>query len=126
MTRLRRVTCDTQGTGEEFEMPSADDVRTAFDLDRVLFTRHAREEMRAEPFGRIRERDVTEAVASSEQIEDYPDDEPYPSSLFLGWTSAGRPLHFVISYDEEAGLAIVVTVYEPDPRLWIESRERKR
>jgi hypothetical protein len=44
----------------------------------------------------------------------------------LGWTSTGRPLHFVISYDEEVGLAIVVTVYEPDPQLWIDSRKRKR
>jgi hypothetical protein len=107
-------------------MPTADDVRAAFELDRVLFTQHAREEMRNEPLGRIREREVTEAVATAEQIDDYPDEEPYPSSLFLGWTPTGRPLHFVISYDEEAGLAIVVTVYEPDPRLWIESRERKR
>ena len=80
-------------------MPTVEDVRTAFEFDRVLFSQHARHEMR---------------------------DEPYPSSLFLGRTSAGRPLHLVISYDEEAGLAIVVTVYEPDPGLWIESRERKR
>jgi hypothetical protein len=107
-------------------MPSVDDVRTAFEFDRVLFSEHARHEMRTEPLGRIREQEVTEAVATAEQIDDYPDDEPYPSSLFLGWTSAGRPPHFVISYDEEAGLAIVVTVYEPDPQLWIDSRERKR
>jgi Domain of unknown function (DUF4258) len=107
-------------------MPSVDDVQTAFEFDRVLFSQHARHEMRAEPLGRIREQEVTEAVANAEQIDDYPDDEPYPSGLFLGWTSAGRPLHFVISYDEEAGLAIVVTVYEPDPRLWVDSRERKR
>ena len=107
-------------------MPSADDVRTAFDLDRVLFSQHAREEMRAEPLGRVREQDVTEAVGTAEKIDDYPDEDPYPSSLFLGWTSGGRPLHFVASYDEEAGLAIVVTVYEPDPQLWIKSRERKR
>jgi Domain of unknown function (DUF4258) len=107
-------------------MPSVDDVRTPFESDRVLFSQRARHEMRAEPLGRIREQEVTEAVATAEQIDDYPDDEPYPSSLFLGWTSAGRPLHFVISCDEEAGLAIIVTVYEPDPRLWIDSRERKR
>jgi len=107
-------------------MPSVDDVRAAFEFDRVLFSQHARHEMRTEPLGRIREQEVTEAVATAEQLDDYPDDEPYPSSLFLGWTAAGRPLHFVISYDEEAGLAIVVTVYEPDPQLWTDSRERKR
>jgi hypothetical protein len=118
--------CDKQKPCEDFAMPSVEDVRTAFEFDRVLFSQHARHEMRDEPLGRIRERDVAEAVATAEQIDDYPDDEAYPSSLFLGWTSAGRPLHLVISYDEEAGLAIVVTVYEPNPRLWIESRERKR
>jgi len=107
-------------------MPSVEDVRTAFQYDRVLFSEHARQEMRAEPLGRIREQDVADAVATAERIDDYPDDDPYPSSLFLGWTSAGRPLHFVISYDEEAGLAIVVTVYEPDPQLWIGFREKKR
>ena len=107
-------------------MPSVDDVRTAFEFDRVLFSEHARHEMRSEPLGRIREQEVTEAVATAERIDDYPDDEPYPSSLFLGWTAASRPLHFVVSYDEEAGLAIVVTVYEPDPQLWNDSRERKR
>jgi hypothetical protein len=107
-------------------MPSVGDVQTAFEFDRVLYSQHARHEMRDEPLGRIREQEVADAVATAEQIDDYPDEEPYPSSLFLGWTAAGRPLHFVISYDEEAGLAIVVTVYEPDPRLWIDSRERKR
>ncbi len=107
-------------------MPSVVDVQTAFEVDRVLFSQHARHEMRDEPLGRIREQEVAEAVTTAEQIDDYPDDEPYPSSLFLGWTAGGRPLHFVVSYDEEEGLAIVVTVYEPDPRLWRDSRERIR
>lgn len=107
-------------------MPSVDDIRTAFEVDRVLYSQHARHEMRDEPLGRIREQELAEAVETAEQIDDYPDEEPYPSSLFLGWTLARRPLHFVISYDEEAGVAIVVTVYEPDPRLWSDSRERKR
>jgi hypothetical protein len=58
--------------------------------------------MRTEPLGRIGEQEVTEAVATAEQLDDYPDDEPYPSSLFLDWTSVGRPLHFVVSYDDDA------------------------
>ncbi len=106
-------------------MPTAEEIRTAFELDRVLFSQHARQEMRIEPLGRIREQDVTDAVQNVEQIEDYPDDEPYPSSLFLGRTARGRPLHMVISFDEEGGLAIVVTVYEPDPKSWINYRQRK-
>jgi len=107
-------------------MPSVEDVRIAFETDRVLYSQHARHEMRDEPFGRIREHEVSEAVFTAEQLDDYPDEEPYPSSLFLGWTAASRPLHFVVSYDQEAGLAIIVTAYEPDPRLWSNSRERKK
>ena len=106
-------------------MPAVEDVQAAFESDRVLYSRHAREEMRSEPLGRIREHEVSEAVQNAEQIEDYPDDEPYPSSLFLGWTLAARPLHMVVSYDEEAGQAIVVTVYEPNPQRWVNYRQRK-
>lgn len=105
-------------------MPSVEDLQAAFAFDRVLFSQHARHEMRSEPLGRIREHEVSEAVENAEQLEDYPDDEPYPSSLFLGWTAANRPLHFVVSYAEDMGMAIVVTVYEPDPRRWINLKER--
>ena len=35
-----------------------------------------------------------EAVANGEIIEDYPDDKYEPSCLILGYTRAGRPLHF--------------------------------
>jgi hypothetical protein len=57
-------------------MPSVDDVQAAFEFDRVVFSGHARHEMRNEPLGRIREHEVTEAVATAEQLDDYPDDEP--------------------------------------------------
>ncbi len=46
-------------------MPSVDDIRTAFEFDRVLFSEHARHEMRTERLGRIREQELTEAVATA-------------------------------------------------------------
>jgi hypothetical protein len=54
--------------------------------DHVLYTSHARQEMRAEEFGPISEQQVHEAIMAGEAIEDYPDDQPYPSTLIFGCT----------------------------------------
>ncbi|MGH9532738.1 MAG: DUF4258 domain-containing protein [Terriglobales bacterium] len=40
----------------------------------------------------IREGDVARVIAEGKEIESYPDDQPYPSRLLLGWVQA-RPLH---------------------------------
>ena len=63
-------------------------------------------------------------VNRSEVIEDYPDDKYGPSCLILGFTRAGRPLHLQCSYPARP-LIKVVTVYEPDPGLWVDLRTRK-
>lgn len=42
--------------------------------------------MGTERFGTIREHEVYEASQSCEVVEDYPEDEPYPSALVLGRT----------------------------------------
>ena len=52
-----------------------------------------------------------------EVVEQYPDDVPYPRRLLLGWRDS-RSLHVVVAEDSDAGTAIVVTVYEPDPSGW--------
>lgn len=59
-----------------------------------------------------------EASQSCEVVEDYPEDEPYPSALVLGRTKQGRPLHLVCAFTRDEDQLIVVTVYEPDPRRW--------
>ena len=63
-------------------------------------------------------------VNRSEVIEDYPDDKYGPSCLILGFTRAGRALHIQCSYPVRP-LIKVVTVYEPDPGLWVDLRTRK-
>ncbi len=65
----------------------------------------------------IRSPQVREVLARGERIEDYPDDTPFPSSLWLG-TSDGRVLHVVAADDEERDETIVITTYEPDPDQW--------
>ncbi|TVQ95143.1 MAG: DUF4258 domain-containing protein [Chromatiaceae bacterium] len=57
-------------------------------------------------------------------IEDYPNDKYGPSCLILGVTHAGRALHAVSSYPSRP-LLKVITLYEPDPALWIDARIRR-
>lgn len=69
--------------------------------------------------------ELEEAIAgSSEVIEDYPEDKYGPSCLILGYTTAGRPLHVQRSYPSRP-LIKIITLYEPDPDLWIDFRVRK-
>jgi hypothetical protein len=100
------------------------ELQRCFRENRVLYTQHARREMRAEPLGHILEHEVHEAILSGEIIEDYPDDTPYPSCLVLGRTRRGRPIHAVCAHVPGEDRAIIITVYEPDPDRWIDFRRR--
>ena len=100
-------------------------LRVCFTVNRVLYTRHARDEMRLEEFGPIREQEGFETIQMGEVIENYPDDKPYPSVLVYGRTATGRPLHVVCAYAEADDLAIVITVYEPDPVRWVNFERRR-
>jgi hypothetical protein len=69
--------------------------------------------------------EVEDAIGSpSKIIEDYPDDKYGPSCLILGCTKAGRPLHVQCSYPSRQ-LVKIITLYEPDPDLWIDFRVRR-
>jgi len=76
----------------------------------------------------IRDISVAEAeeaiTGRSEVIEDYPDDKYGPSCLILGFTKDGRPLHLQCSYPSRP-LIKIITLYEPDPDLWVDFRIRK-
>lgn len=100
-------------------------IRRCFLSDGVLYTTHARQEMLGEELGVIGDSEVFEAIQKGDIIETYPDDEPYPSVLVLGKTSQGRSIHIVCAYSELDQLAIVITVYEPDPSRWIDGRTRR-
>jgi hypothetical protein len=54
------------------------------------------------------------------EVEDYPDDTPYPSGLVSG-TVNHRPIHVVMAYNNVDREAIVITAYEPDPDVWSEN-----
>lgn len=90
----------------------------------MLYTRHAKIEMETEELGEIFETEVYESVQSGEVIEEYLDAEPYPCCLIYGRTKNNRPIHSVCAYCAEDDLAIVVTVYEPDVKKWVDYRRK--
>jgi len=101
-------------------MKSLRDIQQQLAAGRFDFSRHA--------FRRVIERNISEqeirqAGAKAEVIEHYPDDKYSPSALLLGFTAAGRPLHFQVSFIE-ADFTRIITIYEPDPAHWIDYRKR--
>ncbi|MBI5234470.1 MAG: DUF4258 domain-containing protein, partial [Deltaproteobacteria bacterium] len=52
--------------------------------------------------------------------------KPSPSVLIYGKTTAHRPLHIVCAYDETEKLTIVITVYHPNPKSWIDCKRRRK
>lgn len=90
---------------------------------RVNITHHAREEAKNDL---LFLEDVFFSSCNGEIIEDYPSDNPYPSCLVFGKTSDGDPVHCVWGYESESKIAILITVYRPDPNLWINWKQRKK
>ena len=74
---------------------------------------------------RISKEDVQEVLETGETIETYPDDEPYPSRLLLGWRHM-RPLHVVAAENVEFGETIVSTAYESDREEWEQDFKKRR
>lgn len=100
-------------------------IQNCFQQDKVLYSKHAKTEMEIEEFGIIREIEVFEAILNGKVINEYSDDSPYPSCLIYGKTKKNRPLHIVSAYSNEENITIVITVYEPDPKKWIDFERRK-
>lgn len=88
----------------------------------IRFSRHAIERM----FKREIPPDVVKrVVVEGEVVADYPEDAPYPSVLMLGFQD-GQPVHVVVARDGMSGICHVVTVYRPDPRLWMADFKTRR
>ncbi len=82
--------------------------------------------MEDEESGEIRDEEVFEAISTGKIIENYPEDEPYPSCLIYGITTKSRPLHAVCAYSEDEKLSIVITVYQPNSERWTDFSRRKK
>lgn len=91
--------------------------------NRIRITDHADEEAEND---RLTFDEVFYSVLYGEIIEGYPNDKPYPSCLIYGHAFAGDPIHSVWAYNEQNQWAVLITVYRPDPNLWINWKERRK
>ena len=87
-------------------------------------------QFRLHPIRRMFEREISDqevlkVIREGEVMEEYPNDEPYPSMLILGFVN-DRPIHVVLAVNEEESMGIVVTAYQPDPSLWRDNFRRRR
>jgi len=85
----------------------------------ILISHHARVRM----FERnVSTDDLIAIISSGEIIEEYPDDEPCPSFLIMGFIDA-TAYHTVIGLCQDH--IRVITVYIPEEDKWIEYRRRR-
>jgi hypothetical protein len=90
------------------------------EMDAVIFSYHARVRM----FERgVDTDDIIAIIREGEVIEEYPDDEPCPSYLFLG--NKGDVFYHVVLARCEDHLR-VITVYIPEPDKWLNNRKRRQ
>ena len=102
-------------------MKTLNDIRRQLAAGEFEFSRHA--------FKRAIERNISDteiqqAGVRANIIEDYPDDKYAPSSLLLGFTVTGRPLHIQASH-VDSDLLKIITIYEPDPAEWYDYTRRR-
>ncbi|MGA9100228.1 MAG: DUF4258 domain-containing protein [Methanotrichaceae archaeon] len=100
---------------------SINDIINAIQNDRVRITDHAYEEADAD---QLKFDEIYFSVIHGEVIEEYWDDVPYPSILIYGKTFNGDPVHSVWAYNKKNGWSVLITVYRPDPKRWINCKIR--
>ncbi len=98
-----------------------EEIRQKISQNQFEFSQHAVDQS---ILRHISVRELREAVAAGEVIEDYPADKYGPSCLIFGFTIAHRPLHIQCSYPSRPLLKII-TLYEPDPNFWFDFKVRK-
>ena len=69
-------------------------------------------------------KEVLEAVATAQVIENYPEHRRGPCCLLNGQTERGRPLHIVCTTAQPS--LIIITAYEPRPPKWVTPTQRRQ
>lgn len=98
------------------------EIRQALLTHRVRISDHADEEAVAD---QLTYDDIRHSALNGEVIEDYPTDQPYPSCLIYERAQHGDPVHSVWAFNAATQWAVLVTVYRPDPRRWVDYRQRR-
>ena len=107
--------------GHENKDMDIENIINAIRDSRVRITEHADEEAFDD---NLSYEDIYLSVIQGEVIEDYANDRPYPSCLIMGKNFAGDPIHSVWAYNSDNQWAVLITVYRPDPKRWIDWKVR--
>lgn len=81
--------------------------------DKIAVTKHAKERLTERE---IKIDDIICCMRTGEIIKQYEDDKPLPSCLILGKSEKGKPLHIVVSRNEE--YIYLITAYYPNKEQW--------
>lgn len=98
------------------------DIQSKVQQGQFEFSKHAVDQS---ILRRISVKEMREAIASSQVIEDYPDDKYGPSCLVFGLTETNRPLHIQCSHPSRP-LIKIITLYEPGPDEWVDFKVRRK
>ena len=90
--------------------------------NRIRITDHADEEAHND---RLSFNEILPSISAGETIEQYPEDRPYPSCLILSKNARGEPIHTVWAHNSETRSSVLITVYRPDPKKWIDGKTRR-
>ena len=100
---------------------NVDSLRKAVESKKIQWQLHALERMMERGIFR---KEVIETLSSGIVIEEYSDDKPFPSALFLHVTR--RALHVVAALNEDMGICHVITAYEPDMEVFGQDYKTRR
>jgi hypothetical protein len=99
------------------------DIVDAIREHNIRITDHADEEAQSD---HLSYDEIYYSVRNGHLIEHYPSDKPYPSCLIFGRNHKGEPIHTVWAYNNTSKHAVLITVYRPDPNLWIDYKQRRK
>ncbi|MFP4687237.1 MAG: DUF4258 domain-containing protein [bacterium] len=97
-------------------------IRKSIEQHKVKITDHADEEAVADD---LTLDEIFYSVHTGEIIENYPNDFPFPSCLVFGKNKKSKMIHSVWGYNTERQISILITVYTPDPKKWIDGKRRR-
>ena len=89
-------------------------------MKKLHLTRHAVIRMAER---QISSADIRAVISRGIMIKEYPEDTPYPSKLYLGF-SGPRPIHVVFS--ELDDIYIIFSAYQPDVDIWEPNFKRRK
>ncbi len=104
-------------------MININDIIESIKANRLRITDHADEEAQDDE---LSFEEIFTSVLRGDIIEQYPNDKPYPSCLVLGRNLKNEPIHSVWAYNNETNASVLITVYRPDLKKWMEDWKTRR